>query len=69
VNDAASVEAGATLTIKLEVLDPELLVEVNVTVYKPEAVNTWLGFCSVLVEPSLKFQYQELGAPVEVSVN
>jgi hypothetical protein len=32
-------------------------------------VNVWLGFSAVEVDPSPKFQLQEVGEPVEVSVN
>jgi hypothetical protein len=31
--------------------------------------NVWLGLCAVLVAPSPKFHCQEVGLPVEVSVN
>jgi hypothetical protein len=31
-------------------------------------VNVWLGFSAVEVDPSPKFQLQEVGAPVDVSV-
>jgi hypothetical protein len=50
----------------------ELLVEffaINVTVNVFEVAKTWVGFWAVLVTPSPKFQAQEVGFPVEVSVN
>ena len=69
VNDAISVEAGATLMIWVEVLDPELLTTVRATAWDPAAVKVWLGFRIVLVVPSLKFHCQDVGLPIDVSVN
>jgi hypothetical protein len=39
------------------------------TQYDPAAVYVWLGFWIVLVALSPKFHCQEVGLPVEVSVN
>jgi hypothetical protein len=45
------------------------LVAVRVTVKEAADIKAWLGFRTVLVEPSPKFHCQEVGDPVEVSVN
>ena len=39
------------------------------TLKEPEDAKVWLGFCAVLVVPSLKLHDHEVGVPVEVSVN
>ena len=49
--------------------EPVLLVAVNVTVLEPAVVNSWLGFYDDEVAPSPKFHSQEVGVPVDVSVN
>jgi hypothetical protein len=67
VNEAAS--AAATVTVRLTLPEPELLVTVNVTVFDPADVKAWLGFWVVDVDPSPKFHCQEVGDPVDVSVN
>jgi hypothetical protein len=63
------VTAVATVTVRLTLLKPELLVTVRVTVFNPVVVYVWLGFWDVLVPPSPKFHCQEVGVPVDVSVN
>jgi len=67
VKEAAS--AVVTVTVRLTLLEPELLVMVKVTVFNPAVVYVWLGFWDVLVPPSPKFHCQEVGVPAEVSVN
>jgi hypothetical protein len=49
--------------------DPEALVAVRVTVFDPVVVNACVGLWEVLVPPSPKAHDQEVGVPVEVSVN
>jgi hypothetical protein len=57
------------LRVLLVVLEPELFVTARVTLYVPAVVKVWLGFWDVLDTPSLKFHCQEVGFPVELSVN
>ena len=61
--------AAATVTVWVTMLEPELFVTVKVTVFDPAIVKAWPGFWAVLVVPSPKFHCQEVGVPVEVSVN
>ena len=65
----AAFSAGVMVMVRVAVLEPELFVTVKVTVIDPAAVKAWLGFWAVLVFPSPKFHCQELGLPVDVSVN
>jgi hypothetical protein len=37
--------------------------------YDPTELNVWVGFWVVLVPPSPKVHRQEVGEPVDVSVN
>jgi hypothetical protein len=67
MNDAAS--PIATATVRLTLLEPELLVTVRVTVLDPAVVKMWLGFRVVEVVPSPKLQDQAVGLPSDVSVN
>jgi len=67
LNEAVS--AATTVTVRVVLFEPEALVTVKVTVLAPTVVNVWLGFWEVLVDPSLKFHCQEVGPPVDVSVN
>ena len=60
---------GFTVTDLLALLVPPALLAVRVTVNVPAAEYVWVGFSAVLVEPSPKVQDQEVGEPVEVSVN
>jgi len=48
---------------------PAELTAVSVTVYDPAAVKVWLGFWMELVPPSPKFHDQDVGLPVDLSVN
>ena len=50
-------------------MEPVALETVNDTVLEPAAAKAWLGFLAVLVEPSPKFQSQDVGLPVDMSVN
>jgi hypothetical protein len=50
-------------------LELVLLAAVRVTVKEAAATKEWLGFLVVEVVPSPKFHCQEVGDPVEVSVN
>ena len=50
-------------------MDPELLPTVSVTVFDPAVAYAWLGSRDVLVVPSPKLYCQEVGDPVDVSVN
>jgi hypothetical protein len=63
----------ATFTIWVFVLVLEFAsVTVRVTVFCPDVVNVWVGFWTLLVPPSPKFQDQVVSAPlptVDVSVN
>jgi hypothetical protein len=67
VKDAAS--GAPTVTVRVVLFDPEALIAISATVLAPAVANTWLGFWAVLVPPSPKFHCQEVGFPVEVSVN
>jgi hypothetical protein len=64
-----AVRAVVTVTVRLTLLEPELLVTVRVTVFDPAVVNAWLGFWTLEVDPSPKFHCQEVGFPTEASVN
>ena len=48
---------------------PQAFVAVSVTVYVPATAYMYVGFWSVDVFPSPKSQAQDVGAPVEASVN
>jgi hypothetical protein len=39
-----AVNAATTVTVRVAVLEPELFVAVNVTVFEPAVVKAWLGF-------------------------
>jgi hypothetical protein len=67
VNDAVS--AVATVTVRLALFEPELLVTVRLTVLDPAVVYEWLGFWAVFVVPSPKLHDQAVGLPADVSVN
>ena len=69
VKDAVRTEPCAMTTTWVALPDCEALAATSVTAYEPAVANAWLGFCAVLVEPSLKFQLQDVGVPVEESVN
>jgi len=61
---------AATIVIgRLVLLEPEALVTVKVTVPDPVEVYVWAGFCAVEVVESPKAHSQEVGLPVDVSVN
>ena len=62
-------KVAAIATGRLMEFDPKLFVTVSVTVFEPGVVKVWFGFLSVDVPPSPKSHRQEVGAPVEVSVN
>ena len=51
------------------VLLPALFVAINVTVKVPAVVKTCDGFLTVLTLPSPKFQLQDVGEFIDVSVN
>jgi hypothetical protein len=68
VKEAASVGEVTTVTTCVALFDDVALLAVKVTLYVPFVANTWLGFREVEVPPSLKFQDQAVGAPVDVSV-
>jgi hypothetical protein len=69
VKDAVSVAAGRILTVWLVLLEPVLPLTVKVTVKDETVVYVWLGFREVEVDPSPKLHCQEVGDPVDVSVN
>jgi hypothetical protein len=69
MKEAVSEEAGNTLSVWLTLLEPELLATVRVTVYNATVAKVWPGFWAELVAPSPKLHCQEVGVPVEVSVN
>jgi len=60
---------GKTLTTCVTSLEMVPLLAMRVTLYDPVWAKTWLGFLAALADPSLKFHCQEVGEPVEVSVN
>jgi hypothetical protein len=62
-------EVATTVRVRLMLLEPCPLLTVKVTVFGPAAEKAWLGFRVVEVVPSPKFHCQEVGLPVEVSVN
>ena len=41
----------------------------SVTLLLPAEAYAWVGFCSMLAEPSPKSQLHDVGKPVDVSVN
>jgi hypothetical protein len=57
------------VTTLLAVFVPEAFPAVRVTVNVPAAAYVWVGFWSVLVPPSPKFQDHVAGDPVDASVN
>jgi hypothetical protein len=67
LNDAE--RAATTVTVRLALLEPEALLTARVTVLGPVVVKAWPGFCKVEVDPSPKVQLQDVGPPVDVSVN
>jgi hypothetical protein len=69
VNVKDGERAETTVTVWFTLWEPELLVAVRVTVKDAAVANVWLGFWTVLVDPSPKLHCQEVGEPVEVSVN
>ena len=69
VKDAVRVAAGRTFTVRLVLLEPVPLLTVRVTVKEETVVYVWLGFWEDEVPPSPKFHCQEVGLPVDVSVN
>ena len=69
VKDAVRVAAGRILTVWLVLLEPELPLTVRATVKEETVVYVWLGFREVEVPPSPKLHCQEVGLPVDVSVN
>jgi hypothetical protein len=61
---------AATIVIgRLVLLEPEAFVTVKVTVPVPVDAYVWTGFCAVEVVESPKPHNQEVGLPVDVSVN
>jgi hypothetical protein len=62
-------DVDLTVTGRIPLLDPVLLLIFKVTNLTPVAANVWLGFREVLVPPSPKFHSHEVGLPVDVSVN
>ncbi len=50
-------------------VDPSLSVTVRVTSNVPSSGNRWVGFCSLLVSPSPKFQSQDTIPSYEVEVS
>jgi len=62
-------EAGATVMVWLALSETEPLLTRRVTEYGPVVAKEWTGFREALVPPSPKFQDQEVGLPVVVSVN
>jgi hypothetical protein len=69
ISPTVRAEPDATVTVRLVVLVPAAFPAVRVTVKVPAAAYVWVGFCSVLVPPSPKFQDHVAGDPVETSVN
>ena len=53
----------------IDVLLPPKFVALSVTSKTFGSTNVWTGFCSVEEFASPKFQFQDVGEPVEVSVN
>lgn len=64
-----SADEGSTLMAWLMLLEPELLVTVRVTVYDAAVANVYVGLWTALVDPSPNFHCQEVGEPMDVSVN
>jgi hypothetical protein len=63
------VRVAPTATALVAVFVPDAFPTVRVTVKVPAAAYVWVGFWSVLVPPSPKFQDHVAGDPVEASVN
>ena len=55
--------------VLVSVLDPPAFVTVSFTVNLPAFEYAWVGCFSVEVVPSPKSQLQDVGFPVEVSMN
>jgi hypothetical protein len=58
-----------TVRLRLTLFVPAPLVTVKFTALDPMVAYTWFGFWAGLVDPSPKSHCQEVGLPVEVSVN
>jgi len=69
LNVKDAVRAGTTVIVRLTLWEPELMAAVRVTVKDAAVAKVWLGFWAVLVAPSPKFHCQDVGKPVDVSVN
>lgn len=71
VNDTTGevIEVTVTEPVLVVVLLPAEFVAVRLTEYVPASVYSYVGFWSVEVPPSPKYQYQEVGEFSDVSVN
>ena len=65
----AGVTGALADTVRVVEFDPPALPTVKVTVNVPAVLNEWAGFWDALVPPSPKVQDQDVGLPVEASVN
>lgn len=66
---ASSADAETTVMARVRLFCSLPFETVRVTLWDPADVNMWLGFLDVLTAPLPKFQFQEIGPPVDVSVN
>lgn len=61
--------AGTTVSVRVVVLEPALLVTLRVILRKPELLKACVGLRAVLVVPSPKSHCQDDGLPMEDSEN
>ena len=69
VNDIERTDVEATVIVLLPCFDPKLPLDTNVTVYDEALKQTCPGFLALLVDPSPKSHFQEVGSPDVVSAN
>jgi hypothetical protein len=69
LNSKDAAASGMIMIVLTDFLDPALLVATKVTFRNPGIEYLWEGFWAVLVDPSPKSQFQEMGLPVEASTN
>ena len=66
---SAVLETGRQVTDREVAAEPDAFRMVRLTANVPADAKAWLGFWEVLVAPSPKAQDQDVGFPVDVSVN
>lgn len=69
LKEKEAVKAACIKSERVVFAEPAELATVSFIVFVPDAEKIWTGFCAEEVLPSPKSQSQEVGDPVEVSVN